>query len=184
MISNSIRRLGSAWRRFRTSQSGGGAIELVIVLPVLLGIFISAMECGLYMTRQIMLERAVDMTVRELRLGQIDSPNHDKLKDSICENTSIIPDCATAIRIELVRISTTDWAFPTTGVACVDRDEPIDLSLEFNPGVENELMLVRVCLIQDAIFPGANFAQGIAFEGDDAGGYALVSTSAFVNEPR
>lgn len=184
MIRSALHRFRGAWTRFRTSQAGGGAIELVIILPVLMGIFISATECGLYMTRQIMLERAVDMTVRELRLGRIPDPDHDDLKASICANTSIIPNCADTIRIELLRISTTTWAFPTEGVACVDRDEPIDLSLEFNPGVENELMLVRVCLIQDAIFPGANFAQGIAFEGDDAGGYALVSTSAFVNEPR
>lgn len=184
MIRSAFPRVAAAWKRFRASQSGSGAIELVIVLPVMLGVFISSMECGLYMTRQIMLERAVDITVRELRLGRIDNPNHTKLKQSICANTSIIPDCANSIRIELLRVSTTDWSFPSEGVPCVDRDQPIDISLEFNPGVENELMLVRVCLIQDAIFPGANFAQGIAFEGDAAGGYALVSTSAFVNEPR
>ena len=183
MIRAAVNKVGQAWRRFRDNQSGGGAIELVIVLPVMMGIFISATECGLYMTRQIMLERAVDMTVRDLRLGKIPNPTHLKLKNSICANTSIIPDCVDSIRIDLVRVSTTTWAFPTTRVECVDRDQPIELSLEFNPGVQNELMLVRVCLLQDAIFPGADFAEGIAYEGDSAGGYALISTSAFVNEP-
>lgn len=183
MIRSCLRRLGTAWSDFRKGQAGGGAIELVIVLPVMMGIFIAATESGLYMTRQIMLERAVDMTVRDLRLGKIPNPNHAKLKTSICANVSIIPDCAESIRIDLVRVSTTTWAFPTTRVECVDRSQPIELSLEFNPGAENELMLVRVCLLQDAIFPGAEFAQGIAYEGDAAGGYALISTSAFVNEP-
>lgn len=184
MIRSVLHRTTAAWRGFRKNQSGGGAVELVIVLPLLLGVFISSFECGLYMTRQILLERAVDMTVRDLRLGLIPDPDHNALKESICANTSIIRDCDSSIRIELVRISTTDWIFPSEAVPCVDRDEPIDLSLSFDPGAQNELMLVRVCLIQDAIFPNADFAQGIAFEGDAAGGYALISTSAFVNEPR
>lgn len=183
MIGSTLSNVRKAWDRFRANQSGGGAIELVLVLPVMMGIFISATEAGLYMTRQIMLERAVDMTVRDLRLGKIPNPTHSKLKTSICANVSIIPDCSTAIRIDLVRVSTTTWDFPTTAVECVDRAQPIELSLEFNPGAQNELMLVRVCLLQDAIFPGADFARGIAYEGDAAGGYALISTSAFVNEP-
>jgi len=184
MMRSVMLRTGAAWRRFRENQAGGGAIEMVIVLPLMLGVFISSIECGLYMTRQILLERAVDMTVRDLRLGLIENPDHDALKQNICANSSIIRDCDNAIRIELLRISTTDWNFPAEAVACVDRDEPIDISLSFDPGVENEMMLVRVCLIQDAIFPNTDFAQGIAFEGDAAGGYALISTSAFVNEPR
>lgn len=184
MIRSVLHRTASAWRRFRNTEQGSGATELVIVLPLMMGVFMSAMECGLYMTRQILLERAVDIAVRDLRLGLIEDPNHDKLKDRVCANASIIPNCDTQIRMELVRISTTDWNFPPEAVACVDRDEEIDLSLDLDPGVANELMLVRVCLIQDAIFPNTDFAEGISYSGDDAGGYALISTSAFVNEPR
>jgi hypothetical protein len=184
MIRDAFRNVRSSWKRFRAGQSGGGAIELVLVLPVMMGIFISATECGLYMTRQIMLERAVDIAVRDLRLGRIPNPNHVKLKKSICANTVILPDCSKSLRVELLPISTTTWAFPTNGVECVDRAKDIEINQDFNPGADNELMLVRVCLIQDAIFPGASFAQGIAYKGDAAGGYALVSVSSFVNEPK
>ena len=183
MIRAPLSRLRDALRSFRRREAGSGALELVIVLPVMMMVFMYSAESGLYMTRQIMLERAVDLTVRDLRLGRIPTPTHAELKDDICANSSIIPDCDTALRVELVRVSTTNWNLPNTAIECVDRDEPIELSLEFNPGVENELMLVRVCLIQDAIFPGTKFSEGIAREGDSAGGYAIVSTSAFVNEP-
>lgn len=183
MIRALLRRVRHAAGRFRKGEAGNGAIELVIVLPMIMTVFMYSAESGLYMTRQIMLERAVDITVRDLRLGRIPTPTHQELKDRICANSSIIPDCADALRVELLRVSTTTWNMPTTTVPCIDRDEPIELSLEFNPGVENELMLVRVCLIQDAIFPGTDFSKGIAREGDSAGGYAIISTSSFVNEP-
>lgn len=183
MIRSLLRRAARASARFRRNEAGNGAIELVLVLPMLMMVFTYSAECGLYMTRNIMLERAVDITVRDLRLGRIETPTHAELKENICANSSIIPDCADALRVELLRVSTTTWNMPTTAVECVDRDEPIELSLEFNPGVENELMLVRVCLIQDAIFPGTEFSKGIAREGDSAGGYAIIATSAFVNEP-
>ena len=178
-----VHTLRKAFGRFLQDRRGGGAIELCIALPLMMGVFMAATECGLYMTRQIMLERAVDITVRELRLGKIPDPNHAKLKASICENGSIIRDCSEALRVDMVPVSTTTWNFPTGGIQCVDRDEPIDLQLDFNPGADNEMMLIRVCVIQDAIFPGLDFTKGLAFKGDSAGGYALTATSAFVNEP-
>lgn len=178
-----VHTLRKALGRFLRDRRGGGAIELCIVLPLMMGVFMAATECGLYMTRQVMLERAVDITVRDLRLGRIPNPTHAKLKARICENGSIIRDCDDALRVDMVPVSTTTWNFPTNGIECVDRAKPIDLQLEFDEGAENEMMLLRVCLIQDAIFPGLDFTEGLAYEGDAAGGYALTATTAFVNEP-
>lgn len=176
-----LARLRRSLRRFGRREDGGAMVELVIVMPVMMLIFMAAFESGLYMTRQIMLERAVDQTIRELRLGRIDNPTHETLKDEICERAPFLANCDFTIRIELRPVSTTTWNLPSQPTTCFDRDEAVNPSLAPNPGVENQLMLVRVCVIQDAVFPGANIAQSIVR--DTQGGYALVSVGAFVNEP-
>lgn len=177
-------RLRRSLARFRRREDGGSMVELVIVMPVMMMVFMAAFESGLYMTRQIMLERAVDLTIRELRLGALDvsgENGHDILKTEICNRAEFLQDCDSTIRIELRPVLTTAWDLPANPTTCFDRDEALNPSLRPRPGIENQLMLVRVCVIQDAVFPGANIADSIVR--DTQGGYALVTVAAFVNEP-
>lgn len=177
-------RLRRSLARFARREDGGSMVELVIVMPVMMLVFMAAFESGLYMTRQIMLERAVDLTIRDLRVGSLDvsgENGHDLLKTEICDRARFLEDCDSTIRIELRPVLTTSWNLPSGATTCFDRDEDLNPSLRPNPGVENQLMLVRVCVIQDAIFPGANIGASIVR--DTQGGYALVSVAAFVNEP-
>lgn len=178
------RRVGAALRRrlrgFARGERGGGGIELVLVLPIAMAVFMAAMESALYMTRSIMLERAVDMTVRELRLGGYAAPNVELLKDEICARASIIPQCRPDIRIEMRAVSTTTWNFPNESIRCIDRDENIIIPDEAVPGQQNELMLIRVCIRQDAMFPGTGVGDDIS---NTHGRYKIVAVSAFVNEP-
>lgn len=168
-------------RRFFRREEGGGAIELVILLPVMMSIFMASSEAGLYMTRQIIIERAVDLTMRDLRLGTFPNPTHDAIKTAICDNAKSVPHCIEGIRVELRPVSTTTWNLPTTAPTCIDRDEAVQPANTFSPGAENELMLVRVCVIQDAMFPGAGIGAGVAR--DSQGGYGIITIAAFVNEP-
>ncbi|NET52160.1 MAG: pilus assembly protein, partial [Merismopedia sp. SIO2A8] len=62
-------------------------------LPGFLAIFISAYESGLMMVRNVMLERGVDIAVRELRLGTPQPPTFDEFKQSICDASGIIQNC-------------------------------------------------------------------------------------------
>lgn len=169
-----------AARRFFRGEQGGGAIELVLVLPIAMGVFTAAMESALYITRSIMLDRAVDMTVRNLRLGGYVNPDAELLKTEICDRLSIIPNCRRDIRIEMRSVSTTTWNFPTFAVNCIDREENIVPADVAAPGAENELMLMRVCVRERAMFPGAGIGDGLA---GPNGRYRLVSVAAFVNEP-
>lgn len=168
-------------KRAITREDGSASLDFVMVIPILLMVFMAAFESGLLMVRHIMLEQAVDVTVRNLRLGLYPNPTADLVKSEICGRTSILKDCNANIRIELSSISTTTWAMPTTGTACVDRTQVLQPSLLFNPGNANEVMLVRVCVLQDAIFPTSGV--GLALPKDAEGGYGLVAISAFVNEP-
>jgi TadE-like protein len=127
-------RLMSRCARFARSEEGSGAvIEFVIMLPFLMFIFMASAEAGLYTARQILLDRAVDLTMRDLGLGNIANPTHDVIKDNICDNVPAIPDCHANIRVELLPISTVVWDLPTNSSTCIDRGAAVQPALSFNP---------------------------------------------------
>ncbi len=173
------------WLRSRRAalraDEGTATIEFVLTAPMVIFTFLAAFESGIYMVRYVMLDRALDMTVRELRLGMIPTPALDTLKESICDRTSLVSNCAAALRLEMFSVDTNTWAMPTGDVECIDRGGEISPALEPNLGVENEVMLIRACLTADAFFPTTGIATQM--QQDSQGGYFIVAASAFVNEP-
>lgn len=162
-------------------EDGTAALEFVLTVPLLIMIFMASFESGLLMIRSIMLEQSVDMTMRELRLGHYTLPDAALLKTEICKRTVIFKNCETNITIEMTRISTSTWGLPTTGVACIDRSEDIQPVTSLQIGQQNDVMLVRVCVVQDAMFPTTGIGLGLPKDG--SGGYGVIATSAFVTEP-
>lgn len=164
-------------------ERGSATVEFVIAFPVVLTVVLSGFESGLLLSRKVMLDRAVDMTVRELRLTQIKNPTHQLVKEHICSFNTFVEDCLNVLRLDLEPIATTgNWALPTDAPDCVDRDAAINPPEDLDEGGENELMLLRVCVVVDPVFP--NFGLGLYLPKDASGGVRLISTSAFVNEPR
>jgi hypothetical protein len=176
-----MRRLRHALGRFRRSERGTAALEFAISVPILMLIFAGSFESGLLMLRSIMLDQGVDRTMRELRLGHYPAPTAALLKQEICSRSVILKDCMSNITIEMVRISTSTWTMPTTAIQCVNREEEVVPVTALQIGQQNDVMMVRICVIQDAIFP--NMAIGRHVGTDSKGGYALVTTTAFVTEP-
>lgn len=167
--------------RWAKAENGTASLDFVICIPVIMAIFMASIESGMLMTRFILLEQSVDMVMRNLRLGQYTNPTATMLKQEICSRTIIMEGCEENIAIELTPISTTNWNLPNNATGCVDRDENVEPVTTFNPGNAHEVMLVRVCVVQDAMFPTTGI--GLKLPKDGAGGYGLVATSAFVNEP-
>ncbi len=162
-------------------EDGTAAMEFVVAVPLLITIFMASFESGLLMTRSIMLEQSVDITMRELRLGHFTLPDAALLKTEICNRTVIFKDCNANIMIEMTRISTSNWALPSTGIKCVDRAEDIQPVTALQIGQQNDIMLVRVCIVQDALFPTTGIGLGLPKDGK--GGYGVIAISAFVTEP-
>jgi len=177
VINNFLARL----RDLRQKEDGTATIEFAIVFPIIMTMFLAAFEVGLLMTRQVTLERAVDMTIRDLRLGNIVAPTQDSLRARICANARIIPECMTNLMIEMRPIDTNTWTPLGTDVTCKERSEDLDPLVSLNPGVQHELILVRVCSVIEPWFPTTKL--GVALHNDTLGGYALAASSAFVNEP-
>jgi len=162
-------------------EDGTATMEFVLMVPVFLTIFMASFESGLLMVRQILLDQSVDQSMRELRLGHMNNVTEASLRTQICSLTIVFSNCETVMMIQLDRISTTTWAIPGTPTACINRDEQIQPVVALQIGQQNDVMLVRVCVIQDAMFPTTGIGLGLAV--DSQGGYALISRSAFVVEP-
>ena len=176
-----MKRLFSRLKALFRNEDGTATLEFVIAVPVMLIIFAGSFESGLFMTRSILLDRAVDMTMRELRLGHYPLPTKDLIKAEICSRTVVFNNCTTAITVELTRVNTANWTLPSSNVACVDRDEDIEPVTALQIGQQNDIMLVRVCVVQDALFPTTGIGLGLPKDGE--GGYGVVAVSAFVTEP-
>ncbi len=172
-----IRAIRRLWRR----EDGNATIEFALLFPAFITLFLISFEMGMILIRGVMLDRATDIAMRELRLGTLSPMTQEGLKQSICENSVIIPNCGESLLVELRPVSTTTWEPLGAQVTCVDRTEEVQPVLDFTPGSKNELMLVRVCAVFDPFFPTTGLAAQMSL--DASGAYALVSTSAYVNEP-
>lgn len=175
-----------AWLGSKAQEEDGTAtIPFIIFLPFFMLLVMSALEMGTLMLRQVMLERALDMSVRDLRLDKIVAPDHEKFKRLVCNRAGVIPDCMNTLVVELRPVSTITWEPLSSGPVCVDRAEPMMPNDErlpaFTPGAGDEIMLIRACSKFDPVFPTSGL--GFQLPKDNTGAYALISATAFVNEP-
>lgn len=169
-------------RGFRQREDGTATMEFVILVPVLFTIFIATLEIGLMMSRWSSIDRAADMVIRSLRLGQYDNPDAEMLRREVCDRVFLVENCFENTAVDIREIDRTTFLMPDGDEPCVTRDDEIIQPVtEITPGQQNDLMLIRVCVTVDTIFPTSTYALPI--ELDEQGGYALSIASVYVNEP-
>lgn len=167
-------------RRFLRNEEGAIALEFAIVAPVFFAIVFSIFEAGWMMTKVMMLEMALDKTVRELRVGRPESFSYDYVKERICDRALVYPNCREQLAVELLPIPV-GTAFPSGPATCVDRGAVTQPPRVFDPGARSQFVFVRACAITDPLTPG--LGVGLQLQKDEFGGYAIVTQSAFLNEP-
>ncbi len=172
-----LRGLGRRLRR----EDGTATIEFVILFPAFMTLLLSTFEISLYLARSTMLERALDINVRSLRLGTLEPATREELKRRICRDALILPNCDATMMIELTSVSTTTWNLPNPGITCANRDEEIQPALDFVLGGLNDLMMVRACAVVEPFFGTTNYVMNLPK--DPTGGFTLTASSTFVNEP-
>ncbi|WP_127901657.1 TadE/TadG family type IV pilus assembly protein [Solirhodobacter olei] len=174
--------LGRPLRAFRRAEAGTASVEFVVVFPIIMLSFFMAIETATYALRMSMLERALNITTRELRLGQMTDPTSAKIAQSICSRASgFIADCNNVVMVELQDVSTSGWTPLAPAATCVNRDAKVQPVTTVNQGSGNDMMIIRACAIIQPMFPWVGV--GLALPKDSKGGYDIVATSAFVNEP-
>lgn len=168
-------------RRFRRDQSGTATVEFIVIVPFFIMFITFAVELGMLSLRAALLERGLDIAVREVRLGTGTAPEHDQIKEIICANASVISDCDTKLRLEMIPTDLRNLTTFDETPDCTDASEPSNPVRTFIPGAENQLMLLRACLKYTPFYP--NYMLGSLLVKDAAGDVALTTVSAFVQEP-
>lgn len=175
-------RMTSLIRRFKRSEDGTATVEFVILVPLIFAIFVATLETGMMMSRWSSIDRASDMVIRSLRLGQYQNPDAELLRREICDRVFLVENCFENTAVDIRRIDRATFLMPDEDEPCVTRDdEVIQPVTTIVPGQQNDLMLIRICVTVDAMFPTSKFA--VPIELDAMGGYALSVASVYVNEP-
>lgn len=171
-------------RRFRKDTNATVTVEFAILMPLFFMLLTSTVELGMVVLRQSQLERALDIAVRDIRLTTGAAPQHDTVRDQICEISGFIDNCSTSLRLELVQLDPFAWAGVSEQPDCISKPEDIQPVRGFsNDGASNDLMLIRACMRFKPLFSSWGFGEDLA-TADPEGLVSLVAVSAFVQEPR
>ena len=178
-----IRRfLPKARARALSSEGGNASVEFVLLFPIIFAMFVTSVDFSVMMLRQVFLDRALDLAVRDVRLGIIQPTGLDGFKDRICENSALTPNCRETITVELRPISAADLQNFDPTARCVDRANNVTPVLQFTPGAgQQELMLIRACTVSNPFIVASGFIFGAPRGPNDD--FMSVSLGVFVNEP-
>lgn len=168
--------------RIVKDESGLATVEFVLVFPLFFTLLLSSLEAGFLMTRTVMLERGLDIVVRDIRLSTGKPLQHSELKTQICKQAAIIPDCGNTLKLEMQPVQPRFLKKLPDNADCQDRSEETQPSRMFVAGTDNELMLLRACVVVDPVFPTTGL--GLALPKDSSGGLQITAVNAFVQEPR
>jgi hypothetical protein len=178
----------NALQSFLKDDSGEASIEFVFVFPIIFLVFTAGFESSLYMARYVMFDRAVDKVVRQLRLGTLTDVTHEDLKRIICRNGMLIEDvnkCSESMKIWMQPVNTASFLMAAPPRSCVDKSEEINTdeppANEFAFGSDNDIMLMRICMKEDPMFPTT--AVSVRMPSEPDGTVAMFITTTFVNEP-
>lgn len=191
-IKQGVRRLMGLARR----EDGTVSVEFVVIFPLYFALLAMSIELSLITLRQTLLERGLDIAVRDIRLGtgefmqsyDTDAENetaleayHDKIKKRICDEAFAFADCESNVKLEMVRSDMRNLVSLGGEVMCTDREEKGKATYTLIPGQQNDLMFLRACAKYDPIFPTWHIARSL--KDDTSGQLAIVTMSAFVMEP-
>ena len=168
------------------AERGGATVEFVILLPAFLIVFISSVEASLLLVRQVMLERAVDLAIREVRLstGSVVTQNH--VRSRICERARILPDCAASLVVEMTEVAAPAYALPDAAAPCVNKATSVMPPAGFVGNRPGALIMLRACYAMSPMIPGSSLAMTRALAShlvnDEDGSIRMVTASAFMVE--
>lgn len=157
------------------------AIPFALWAPLFMIFMVSTIEIGTVTIRHTSLERALDQTVRSIRLTTGTHLTHEQLKRSICTLARVLPNCMTTLHLEMITVNMRDFHEPDYYPDCVDVAQDVTPLRNFEFGMANEVMFMRACYLYNPFSP-AGYLGG-AMTTDVGGNIALVASSAFVQEP-
>lgn len=172
-------------KRFLRREDGSATIEFVILFPVFMILFVSSFELGTIMLRQTMLDRSIDMTVRQIRIGAVTNVDHDTIKDMICDRTAFLANCQTELKLEMQVVNPRAWVAVDPDIDCIDQEDYGIAPRRFNAGADNQMMILRACHLFQPFMTniGIGTVLGDLLPRESGTAYRLVATASYVVEP-
>ena len=172
----------SLLRRFARSEEGTSTVEFCLWVPFMMFFLASMVEASTFMMRWMLLDRSLDIAVRELRLRTTNPPGFDELRQMVCDNMRL-PDCMNSLHLELDIVDQTTWTGLTNAPLCRDRAQPIIPVTEKNipAPLPNQFMTIRACALMEPLF--GNVGIGAVLPKDSNGELQVLAYSAYVQEP-
>ncbi|MEO1324929.1 MAG: TadE/TadG family type IV pilus assembly protein [Pseudomonadota bacterium] len=173
-------------RRFASDNEGSSTVEFVIFFPFLIALCFAGVEFGWLMTRFMIVERSVDVAMREVRLGGIQNPTYDELRDRICDTAGIIATCEQNL-VLTTQVIPTGGSVDPTPAPCFDRLATEEELEDFNPadghntGGATSMVVIKICAVVDPILKNPVYDVLLGF--DESGGFRIRTTTAFLHEP-
>ncbi|MGH1458575.1 MAG: TadE/TadG family type IV pilus assembly protein [Paracoccaceae bacterium] len=177
-----IRIVKKSLRRLRRQEDGTATLEFAIMFPMFVFMLLSGVEIGMINFRHSLLERGLDMAVRDLRIGPTFAPSHGDLKQSVCTYAGFIPDCMSNLKLEMVPVDMRNYSAMPGDSDCTDKAEEVSPVRNFRAGGANTTMVLRACVKFDPVFPLSGLGKDLATQ--DGGQAAMIATTAYVQEPR
>jgi Flp pilus assembly protein TadG len=174
-------RLAQRLRRFARSEDGSMVIPFALWAPIFVIFMISSFELGLITIRHSALERALDITVREIRLGTGTTWTHQQIKESVCAKAEVLPGCTRTLHLEMVTLDMRNFSPPDYYPDCVDTAKSVTPQRNFTSGASNQVMFLRACYKFQPFSPSGFIGGSMMI--DREGYMALIASSAFVLEP-
>lgn len=177
-----LRRLARRGRRLLSRggglarEDGTATVEFVILFPLFMLVLANAVEASVLMSRAALLDRALDLAVRELRIGAAAPTTPDGFRSLVCAHASplLLPDCRTTLTVELQVAASPNEPLMDLAAPCGSVGAASGL------GIGNQLVMVRACVVSKPVVP--NLGLGALLPSDPEG-FRLAAVSAFVREP-
>ena len=175
-------RMQKACRHFRRAEDGNATVEFAVYFTVFFMILAAGVEVAYMNLRHAMLERGVDLAVREIRLSTGHIPSYAEVRDRICEEATVLDECGDNLQLEMVEVNPRQFSSMPGPSDCRNAAQDPRPYRNFVHGAENKLMLLRACLKYKPMIPFTSL--GAELNIDDEGYAQMIVTSAFVQEPR
>ncbi|MCV2892998.1 TadE/TadG family type IV pilus assembly protein [Lentibacter sp. XHP0401] len=168
-------------RRFGRAEDGNATVEFAILFPFFVFMFCAAVELGMVTFRHSMLERGLDLAVRNVRLTTAADYQHDDIKQMACDFAGILPNCMTQLHLEMQPLDMRNFTAPSRTARCSDITQVANPLKQFSNGQQNQMMVLRACFVFKPVFPLTGLGRHLDWDGN---GHAwMIATSAFVQEP-
>jgi hypothetical protein len=163
-------------------RRGATAVEFAICAPPFLLLMAGMFEVGWFYFANSIVDAATVNAARLIRTGvaQQNGFDKDEFFDAVCPLLSVLGDCDSRVTVEVKTYASFDeLATDGAGAVCVD-DNPEEVqNIAYSPGMDNEIVRVRICMMYSTMNP----AIGINLTETEDGRRHLILSHVFRNEP-